>query len=54
VSLSLTDTIATVKAIADMGGALVFSVYVAWELRQLRQVAEAIAPKIRTIEVERG
>lgn len=52
-SPALTEVVGMAKAVADLGGALVFSLYVAWELRQLRQLAAELVPHVRVIEVVR-
>ena len=49
--MSVPDIITTAKAVADMGGALVFSVFVAWELRALRAAFDRFEAKVTSVTV---
>lgn len=49
--MSAPELLATVKAVADMGGALVFSVYVAWEVRLTRSALERLVERVRVVEL---
>lgn len=46
-------TLADLKALADMGGALVFSVYVGWQVERIRATLDQLTRRIRVVEVDR-
>jgi len=49
--VTLPDLLTATKTVADMGGALVFSAFVAWELRALRAAFERLADKVVRVDV---